>query len=299
MPQQVAGGKKKKGKAPAHQNKFAFRHNPKSKKTDQILSYPNVHVCRRCHEKIEWRKQYRKYKPRTQPGKCNLCSMKNVAAAYHTICTKCTTKSTKAKSLLATLSKERHDKWVERQQRKEQREQNEEDGESSDMDGEIEEQPAQSATLEGDKETPDAEQDEDEEPGDFYRICAVCVKEPALPASDDEDEEDDGVSRPLQKLSLRQRRTLERQQLQQQKSKTKSSKTAANATEENPAESNHENEHTDDNEGSDEELFDPDEEDDEDEDPFLKAVGGADKLLTGEAYQQKILMEQQKQAGLS
>mmetsp|Transcript_8605 Transcript_8605/g.17902 ORF Transcript_8605/g.17902 Transcript_8605/m.17902 type:complete len:364 (-) Transcript_8605:757-1848(-) len=81
--------KTKKGRAPKHQNTFAFRHNPKSKKTEKILSSPNVGVCRRCHDKIEWRKKYRKYKPRTQPGKCNLCSRKNVMAAYHTICTEC------------------------------------------------------------------------------------------------------------------------------------------------------------------------------------------------------------------
>jgi len=84
------GGKKKKGRAPKHQNTFAFQHNPKSKKTDKILASQNVGVCKRCHEKIEWRKKYRKYKPRTQPGKCNLCFQKNVLAAYHTICTKCT-----------------------------------------------------------------------------------------------------------------------------------------------------------------------------------------------------------------
>lgn len=81
--------KKNKGHAPAHQNSFAFRHNPKSKLTEKILSSPNVGVCRRCHEKIEWRKKYRKYKPRTQPGTCNLCRKRNVTAAYHTICRSC------------------------------------------------------------------------------------------------------------------------------------------------------------------------------------------------------------------
>ena len=64
MPQRSSapggGSKKKKGRAPAHQNSYAFRHNPKSKKTEKILSSPNVGVCRRCHEKIEWRKKYRK-----------------------------------------------------------------------------------------------------------------------------------------------------------------------------------------------------------------------------------------------
>lgn len=32
---------------------------------------------------------YLQYKPRTQPGKCNVCNQKNILAAYHTICTKC------------------------------------------------------------------------------------------------------------------------------------------------------------------------------------------------------------------
>ena len=52
--------KKKKGRAPKHQNTFAFKHNPKSKKTEKILSSPNVGVCKRCYDKIEWRKKYRK-----------------------------------------------------------------------------------------------------------------------------------------------------------------------------------------------------------------------------------------------
>lgn len=52
--------KKKKGRAPKHQNTYAFQHNPKSKKTDKILSSPNVGVCKRCYDKIEWRKKYRK-----------------------------------------------------------------------------------------------------------------------------------------------------------------------------------------------------------------------------------------------
>jgi len=85
--------KKKKGHAPAHQNKFAFTHNPNSRKTKCILSLPNVGVCRRCHDKLEWRKKYRKYKPRTQPGSCNKCHRKNVVAAYHTVCKDCAWKT--------------------------------------------------------------------------------------------------------------------------------------------------------------------------------------------------------------
>jgi len=81
--------KKKKGHAPAHQNKIAWQHNPKSKKTDKILSSPISDCCRRCKEKLEWRKQYRKYKPLTQPATCNLCRKKCIKMAYHTVCKDC------------------------------------------------------------------------------------------------------------------------------------------------------------------------------------------------------------------
>lgn len=54
--------------APKHQNGFAFKHNPKSKKTNYILSLPNEGLCQRCHDQIEWRKSYRKYKPLTKPS---------------------------------------------------------------------------------------------------------------------------------------------------------------------------------------------------------------------------------------
>ena len=68
----ATGTKKKsssKGRAPAHQNTYAFRHNPKSKLTAQILATPIQHCCRRCHDKLLWRKTYRKYKPLTTPKK--------------------------------------------------------------------------------------------------------------------------------------------------------------------------------------------------------------------------------------
>lgn len=84
---------KKKGRAPAHQNSFAFQHNPKSKKTAKILSSPVNNCCRRCREKLLWRKQYRKYKPLTQPSTCNQCHRKCITAAYHTICKQCSSDS--------------------------------------------------------------------------------------------------------------------------------------------------------------------------------------------------------------
>ena len=82
----------KKSRPPAHQNKFAFTHNPKSKVTKKILELPNRGACQRCYDKIEWRKKYRKYKPLTQPTKCNRCQKRTVKAAYHTICIDCAKK---------------------------------------------------------------------------------------------------------------------------------------------------------------------------------------------------------------
>jgi len=51
-------------RAPAHQNSFAFKHNKNSKKTKKIAAIPNVGVCKRCHDIIEWRKKYRKVRRR-------------------------------------------------------------------------------------------------------------------------------------------------------------------------------------------------------------------------------------------
>ena len=81
----------KKGKKPAHQNEFAFKHNKNSKLTKKIDSEPLDNLCRRCFGKLSWRKKYRKYKLRTVPGKCNLCQEKNIVKAYRTICESCAT----------------------------------------------------------------------------------------------------------------------------------------------------------------------------------------------------------------
>lgn len=76
-------------RAPAHQNTFAYRHNPNSKKTKKIMALPNEGLCRRCHDIVEWRKKYRKYKPLTKPGKCQNCHQPKVRAAYHQYCQDC------------------------------------------------------------------------------------------------------------------------------------------------------------------------------------------------------------------
>ncbi|CAI5737614.1 unnamed protein product [Peronospora farinosa] len=78
-----------KKRAPKHQNSFAFKHNPKSKKTERIMLMPIHGLCEKCHQQIEWRKKYRKYKPLTQPGSCIFCHQKNVTSAYHSSCDSC------------------------------------------------------------------------------------------------------------------------------------------------------------------------------------------------------------------
>ncbi|KAG9414794.1 hypothetical protein AC1031_008209 [Aphanomyces cochlioides] len=81
-------GNVKKG-APKYQNTFAYKHNPKSKKTEHILGLPIHGLCPHCHAQIVWRKKYRKYKPLTQPASCTSCHQKTVLAAYHVLCQPC------------------------------------------------------------------------------------------------------------------------------------------------------------------------------------------------------------------
>jgi hypothetical protein len=84
------GNVKKRG--PHHKNTTKFKHNKNSKKTKKILSNPIEGLCKRCHQKIEWRKQYRKYKPLTTPKKCVKCGQKRVIRAYHIVCEDCAVK---------------------------------------------------------------------------------------------------------------------------------------------------------------------------------------------------------------
>ena len=102
----------RKKTAPKHKNSFAFKHNKNSKKSAKIMALPNVGLCTRCFDKIEWRKKYRKYKPLKAPRKwcvhigtviccacftlccgCLLrsvtCHNKSVKHAYHVICQAC------------------------------------------------------------------------------------------------------------------------------------------------------------------------------------------------------------------
>lgn len=85
-----SGNNKKKGQK--YQNTYAFRHNKNSMTTRKILSSPLDFLCERCLEKLEWRLNYRKYKPLSTPSRCNLCQEKTIYKAYRTICDECAIK---------------------------------------------------------------------------------------------------------------------------------------------------------------------------------------------------------------
>ena len=311
MPQSAGapgGKKKKKGRAPAHQNKYAFRHNPKSKKTDKILASPNVGVCCRCHEKIEWRKQYRKYKPLTQPGKCNLCLRRNIKAAYHTICADCAVGDRANKAVLEakTGTSGAASETTEAKPEAVTESENNADLQAADEADAVE-------------NTSDHGSDDEEEIPDTprnRRVCEICVKDYALGSLEDDKEGDElaQLEAALEgKLKLREKRAIERKierLTEERRRNRRKAKEQEKEEEDDDGESGEENgSNADENE--EQEGQNKDEEDekvgtqedtkadandddsgdevDEEEDPFLKAVGGADKLLTGEAYQKALL----------
>mmetsp|Transcript_15772 Transcript_15772/g.17804 ORF Transcript_15772/g.17804 Transcript_15772/m.17804 type:complete len:128 (-) Transcript_15772:432-815(-) len=76
-------------RAPKYQNSFAYKHNKSSKKTAKILGIQHSQLCKRCHDQIEWKKKYRKYKPLKTPRKCLGCQQRNIIRAYHILCKSC------------------------------------------------------------------------------------------------------------------------------------------------------------------------------------------------------------------
>ena len=300
MPQKNApgGSKKKKGRAPKHQNTFAFRHNPKSKKTDKILNSPNVGVCRRCHDKIEWRKKYRKYKPRTQLGKCNLCCRKNINAAYHTICTDCAGGDKAIADMEKRRGRGENDVVVQPS--------GEKDVESA-ADGEE-------ATIKSDDDdnnaTTEDQQTAIKRARRRLRVCAMCAAEPALSKysyGDGEDEDliedihlledkiEDGVNDDGKKLTLREIKSLERKIEKLQIEMKERRKARENKDdEENDDGSQGGDGEDDDSVEFDEAAEQQDDDDDDANDPFLQAIGGKDKLLVGEDYQKMLLAREQQ-----
>eukprot|EP00946_MAST-07B_sp_MAST-7B-sp1_P004138 g4138.t1 len=77
------------GRVPRYMNENKFKHNSKSKKSERIMALVHTGLCFRCHDKIEWKKKYRKYKPLKRSAKCYICEQLKVTRAYHTICDDC------------------------------------------------------------------------------------------------------------------------------------------------------------------------------------------------------------------
>ncbi|KAL6507379.1 hypothetical protein OROGR_023574 [Orobanche gracilis] len=80
---------------PKHQNKFAWKPhggqtiNP-TELGGTLRPYSEVTgVCPRCKDQIDWKRKYGKYKPLTEPAKCQRCSKRNVRQAYHNLCNGC------------------------------------------------------------------------------------------------------------------------------------------------------------------------------------------------------------------
>ncbi|XP_047948740.1 uncharacterized protein C9orf85 homolog isoform X2 [Salvia hispanica] len=80
---------------PKHQNKFAWKPNGgvKINPTElggQLRPFSDITgVCYRCKEQIDWKRKYGKYKPLSEPAKCQRCSKRNVRQAYHNLCAGC------------------------------------------------------------------------------------------------------------------------------------------------------------------------------------------------------------------
>ncbi|XP_010257991.1 PREDICTED: uncharacterized protein C9orf85 homolog [Nelumbo nucifera] len=80
---------------PKHQNKYVWKPNAGHKKNETELGgkfrpFSDITgVCARCKDQIEWKRRYGKYKPLTEPAKCQRCSKRAVRQAYHNLCSAC------------------------------------------------------------------------------------------------------------------------------------------------------------------------------------------------------------------
>ncbi|KAJ3696189.1 hypothetical protein LUZ60_001566 [Juncus effusus] len=80
---------------PKHQNKFTWKPKAGVKVNESDLGgkfkpFSEITgVCLRCKEQIDWKRKYGKYKPLTEPAKCQKCTKRNVRQAHHKICTDC------------------------------------------------------------------------------------------------------------------------------------------------------------------------------------------------------------------
>ncbi len=317
---------KKKGRQPAHQNTFAFRHNPKSKLTAKILSSPNVGLCRKCHDKIEWRKKYRKYKPLTQPATCNLCRRRNITAAYHTICDGCASSDLAHRKMMLAMAAAEGETGEVGVGAATSSSTNENDG-----DEHLKEEVTPRSNDVNSSSLPPLSSTESTAAAEATTIsattkrscvivCAMCVKEPAKKDNDDKndieaeiEEQVNAMEMKLKRpLKLRETKAIERKvQRAHEKEKERLKEERRRAREEEKEADKGEVEENNNvgrcgGEGngevfpqvqSDGDSVDSninEETNDDDDDPFLNAIGGKDKLLTGDAYQRMMLEEEKR-----
>ena len=75
-----------------YQNSTKFKPLNISQKAKEA---PMNNLCNRCYDILEWKKQFKKYKPLSAPSKCIACMEKRVFAAYRILCNDCSFKSMK------------------------------------------------------------------------------------------------------------------------------------------------------------------------------------------------------------
>eukprot|EP00127_Corallochytrium_limacisporum_P005551 Clim_evm68s207 gene=Clim_evmTU68s207 len=87
-----AKGKNQKKSGPRYKNKRAWVVEPNSTKAQIAQETQHTGLCKPCYDRIQWRKQYGKYKPLSAPAKCSKCLGRRITLAYHDVCTECAQK---------------------------------------------------------------------------------------------------------------------------------------------------------------------------------------------------------------
>lgn len=83
--------KKKQGQK--YQNATKFKLNDESKLTRRNKITPLDYLCKRCQDQIQWKMDFKKYKPLKQPGKCTECGKRNILKSYRVLCDPCALKT--------------------------------------------------------------------------------------------------------------------------------------------------------------------------------------------------------------
>jgi hypothetical protein len=149
--------------------------------------------------------------------------------------------------------------------------------------------------------------DDDQRRPDGFKVCAICCKEKAL--SDDNnttemDQEIDDQKRKMEQklgrpLKLREQKAIERKverAIEKEKQRAKEERRrlreeAAGKDERSQADASNSSQDEHSNEMLSDDSMDDDIHSEDEDDPFLKAIGGKEMLLTGEAYQKYLLQK--------